>query len=105
MLNVLQFYPFPQIAIMIASHNEETVGYTVNKMREYNIHPLDRVICFGQLLGMCDHISLPLGEYGLTLTLSGSAEFRVVTILVLLCCLKVSKPSQRLFTLALELSQ
>lgn len=46
---------------MIASHNEDTVGYTVNKMREYGIHPQDRVICFGQLLGMCDHISLPLG--------------------------------------------
>ncbi|XP_050710663.1 proline dehydrogenase 1, mitochondrial-like isoform X2 [Eriocheir sinensis] len=53
-----------KIAIMVASHNEETVGYTVNKMREYGIHPLDRVICFGQLLGMCDHISLPLGQAG-----------------------------------------
>ncbi|XP_045116029.1 LOW QUALITY PROTEIN: proline dehydrogenase 1, mitochondrial-like [Portunus trituberculatus] len=53
-----------KIAIMIASHNEDTVGYTVNKMREYGIHPQDRVICFGQLLGMCDHISLPLGQAG-----------------------------------------
>lgn len=47
---------------MIASHNEDTVRYTVKKMAEHGIHPLDRVICFGQLLGMCDHISLPLGK-------------------------------------------
>ncbi|XP_069956285.1 proline dehydrogenase 1, mitochondrial-like [Cherax quadricarinatus] len=51
-----------KIAIMIASHNEDTVRYTVNKMSEFGIHPLDRVLCFGQLLGMCDHISLPLGK-------------------------------------------
>lgn len=53
-----------KIAIMIASHNEDTVRYTVNKMSEFGIHPLDRVLCFGQLLGMCDHISLPLGQAG-----------------------------------------
>lgn len=51
-----------KIAVMIASHNEDTVRYTVKKMAEHGIHPLDRVICFGQLLGMCDHISLPLGK-------------------------------------------
>lgn len=53
-----------RIAIMVASHNEDTIRYTVRKMEEFNIKPLDRVICFGQLLGMCDHISLPLGQAG-----------------------------------------
>ncbi|XP_066984236.1 proline dehydrogenase 1, mitochondrial-like isoform X3 [Macrobrachium rosenbergii] len=53
-----------KIAIMVASHNEDTVRYTVRKMAQFGIHPLDRVICFGQLLGMCDHISLPLGQAG-----------------------------------------
>ncbi|KAG7175760.1 Proline dehydrogenase 1-like 1 [Homarus americanus] len=53
-----------RIAIMIASHNEDTVRYTVNKMTELGIDPLDKVLCFGQLLGMCDHISLPLGQAG-----------------------------------------
>ncbi|XP_071521888.1 proline dehydrogenase 1, mitochondrial-like isoform X2 [Panulirus ornatus] len=51
-----------KIAIMIASHNEDTVRHTVKKMSELGIHPLDRVLCFGQLLGMCDHISFPLGK-------------------------------------------
>lgn len=31
------------------------------RMKENNIGPHDRLICFGQLLGMCDHISFPLG--------------------------------------------
>lgn len=48
--------------MMVASHNEETIRYTVSEMASNGIHPLDRVICFGQLLGMCDHISLPLGK-------------------------------------------
>lgn len=31
-------------------------------MKQYNIGPDDRLICFGQLLGMCDHVSFPLGK-------------------------------------------
>ena len=33
-------------------------------MQEYNINPQDRIICFGQLLGMCDYISFYLGGIG-----------------------------------------
>ncbi|XP_055996858.1 proline dehydrogenase 1, mitochondrial-like isoform X2 [Ostrea edulis] len=51
-----------KIAVMVASHNEDTVKFTVEKMKENNIGPHDRLICFGQLLGMCDHISFPLGQ-------------------------------------------
>ncbi len=31
-------------------------------MGEYNIKPGDRIVCFGQLLGMCDYISFYLGK-------------------------------------------
>lgn len=52
------------IAIMVASHNEDTIRFTVNKMQELGIRPDDRVVCFGQLLGMCDQVSFPLGQAG-----------------------------------------
>lgn len=53
-----------KIAIMVASHNEDTVRFAIEKMNEIGIHPEDKVICFGQLLGMCDYITFPLGQAG-----------------------------------------
>ncbi|XP_045465452.1 proline dehydrogenase 1, mitochondrial [Harmonia axyridis] len=53
-----------KIAIMVASHNEDTVRFAIEKMKELGIQPNDKVICFGQLLGMCDYITFPLGQSG-----------------------------------------
>lgn len=33
-----------------------------DRMEELGLHPTDRQVYFGQLLGMCDQISFPLGE-------------------------------------------
>ncbi|ERL85019.1 hypothetical protein D910_02442 [Dendroctonus ponderosae] len=52
------------IAIMVASHNEDTVRFAIEKMKEFAIEPSDKVICFGQLLAMCDYITFPLGQSG-----------------------------------------
>ncbi|XP_059611661.1 proline dehydrogenase 1, mitochondrial isoform X2 [Phlebotomus argentipes] len=53
-----------KIGIMVASHNEDTVRFAIEKMNEIGILPEDKVICFGQLLGMCDYITFPLGQAG-----------------------------------------
>ncbi|KAG5899649.1 hypothetical protein JTB14_036021 [Gonioctena quinquepunctata] len=53
-----------KIAIMVASHNEDTVRFAIEKMKEFGIEPTDKVICFGQLLAMCDYITFPLGQSG-----------------------------------------
>uniref|UniRef100_A0A8C3YTM6 Proline dehydrogenase n=1 Tax=Catagonus wagneri TaxID=51154 RepID=A0A8C3YTM6_9CETA len=51
-------------AVMVASHNEDTVRFTLRRMEELGLHPADRQVYFGQLLGMCDQISFPLGQAG-----------------------------------------
>lgn len=74
--------------VMVASHNEETVKHTLSRyrvalvlthaakktsgetatlslllrMNELGMSPRDNKVYFGQLLGMCDQISFPLGE-------------------------------------------
>nr|XP_022904865.1 proline dehydrogenase 1, mitochondrial isoform X2 [Onthophagus taurus] len=53
-----------KIGIMVASHNEDTVRFAIQKMKEIGIEPVDKVICFGQLLAMCDYITFPLGQSG-----------------------------------------
>ncbi|XP_067638840.1 proline dehydrogenase 1, mitochondrial isoform X1 [Eurosta solidaginis] len=53
-----------KIGIMVASHNEDTVRFAIESMKEIGISPEDKVICFGQLLGMCDYITFPLGQAG-----------------------------------------
>uniref|UniRef100_A0A8C3T237 Proline dehydrogenase n=1 Tax=Chelydra serpentina TaxID=8475 RepID=A0A8C3T237_CHESE len=53
-----------KISIMVASHNEDTVKFTLRRMAELGIHPSEKKVYFGQLLGMCDQITFPLGQAG-----------------------------------------
>ncbi|XP_075389997.1 proline dehydrogenase 1, mitochondrial [Tenrec ecaudatus] len=50
--------------VMVASHNEDTVRFTLDRMEELDLHPSTHQVYFGQLLGMCDQISFPLGQAG-----------------------------------------
>ncbi|TNM91957.1 hypothetical protein fugu_018969 [Takifugu bimaculatus] len=50
--------------VMVASHNEDTVKFTLEKMNEMGLSPAENKVYFGQLLGMCDQISFPLGQAG-----------------------------------------
>lgn len=51
-------------SVMVASHNEDTIKFTLQRMIELGIHPSEKKVCFGQLLGMCDQITFPLGQAG-----------------------------------------
>jgi len=53
-----------KIGIMVASHNADTIRFAIEKMKEYDIKGDERLICFGQLLGMCDNLTFPLGQAG-----------------------------------------
>eukprot|EP00064_Thunnus_orientalis_P003030 superscaffoldBa00000239_g3038 len=50
--------------VMVASHNEDTVKHTLRRMNELGLLPRENKVYFGQLLGMCDQISFPLGQAG-----------------------------------------
>ncbi|XP_061458918.1 proline dehydrogenase 1, mitochondrial [Rhineura floridana] len=50
--------------VMVASHNKDTVKFTLRRMADLGIHPSENKISFGQLLGMCDQITFPLGQAG-----------------------------------------
>ncbi|XP_042297612.1 proline dehydrogenase 1, mitochondrial-like isoform X1 [Sceloporus undulatus] len=50
--------------VMVASHNKDTVKFTLRRMADLGIHPSENKIYFGQLLGMCDQITFPLGQAG-----------------------------------------
>jgi proline dehydrogenase len=52
-----------QPAVMIASHNEESVIKAVHCMKQLNLTPKDGIY-FAQLQGMCDHVSFALGQEG-----------------------------------------
>lgn len=53
-----------QIFILVATHNEDTIRFTLDEMHQFNILPSDKTIGFGQLLGMRDYISYPLVQKG-----------------------------------------
>lgn len=63
MLNHISEKP-ERYMIIVATHNEESVRRAVTQMVELGIVKDSSSVCFGQLLGMCDHVSLTLAQHG-----------------------------------------
>uniref|UniRef100_A0AAY4DH99 Proline dehydrogenase n=1 Tax=Denticeps clupeoides TaxID=299321 RepID=A0AAY4DH99_9TELE len=63
MLNLIAQKP-DQYMIIVATHNEASVRHAVTRMEEMGIERDGGSVCFGQLLGMCDHVSLTLAQLG-----------------------------------------
>ncbi|XP_002160324.4 hydroxyproline dehydrogenase isoform X1 [Hydra vulgaris] len=61
---LLPYIANKEVSLMVASHNEDTVLFVKEKMAEIGLKNNDRNICFGQLYGMCDHVSYSLGKEG-----------------------------------------
>lgn len=49
--------------ILVRAPSDSTVPASSPRMDELGLSPADHAVSFGQLLGMCDQISFPLGEY------------------------------------------
>ena len=50
-------------AVMVASHNEDSIIRVVKRMGQLNLEAKDGIY-FAQLQGMCDHVSSALGQEG-----------------------------------------
>jgi proline dehydrogenase len=51
-------------AVVVASHNEDSITMTANQLVTRGMSPSDPRVEFAQLYGMCDHASLALAQKG-----------------------------------------
>ena len=52
------------VAMVVATHNTDSVKHVAAKMAELGIARNHQGVHFGQIMGMCDHLSLSLGAAG-----------------------------------------
>ena len=52
------------VATVVATHNRHSVELALRKMQDLDLSPSDGRVCFGQILGMADHLTYPLATAG-----------------------------------------
>eukprot|EP00011_Vannellida_sp_DIVA3-517-6-12_P001001 CAMPEP_0114624364 /NCGR_PEP_ID=MMETSP0168-20121206/10729_1 /TAXON_ID=95228 ORGANISM="Vannella sp., Strain DIVA3 517/6/12" /NCGR_SAMPLE_ID=MMETSP0168 /ASSEMBLY_ACC=CAM_ASM_000044 /LENGTH=554 /DNA_ID=CAMNT_0001835637 /DNA_START=21 /DNA_END=1683 /DNA_ORIENTATION=- len=60
----LLFDHIEQVNVMLATHNRESIELAVQLMNEKGLDPGEGNVFFGQLLGMADNLTFPLGLNG-----------------------------------------
>lgn len=50
--------------VVVASHNKESIELALQRMEELELSGASGAVCFGQQLGMGDHLSYPLAQNG-----------------------------------------
>ncbi|CAF0731856.1 unnamed protein product [Rotaria sp. Silwood1] len=55
-----------QVRIMVASHNEDTVRYAIQEMKDYDIRHDSSIVSFASLYGMNDYVAFALANSGYT---------------------------------------
>ncbi|KAF9942503.1 hypothetical protein BGZ67_001485 [Mortierella alpina] len=53
-----------RVLLVVASHNMDSTIRTCEQMQELGLEPRSGLVMFGQLKGMCDHMSYTLGMHG-----------------------------------------
>jgi hypothetical protein len=52
--------------LMVASHNENSIRLAAQLMKDFDIKPNEDKVSFGQIYGMGDYLSTPLGKLQFT---------------------------------------
>lgn len=71
--------------VLVASHNEDSVKFAVDMMSKRGIPAAGGGVYFGQLLGMCDHVTNTLGARGYQVRQTGSAGCSRTGLLCCVC--------------------
>ncbi|CAO3571209.1 unnamed protein product [Mortierella alpina] len=53
-----------RVVLVVASHNMDSTIRTCERMEALGLEPQSGLVMFGQLKGMCDHMSYTLGKHG-----------------------------------------
>ncbi len=67
--------------LLVATHNEISIRLAVEQMKHYSMEPNGEEISFGQIYGMADYLSTPLGKKKVLIFFGNFVESQVRKLL------------------------